>query len=601
MASNVNPDPFTTRPEIEGTFGVVATTHWIATAVGMAILEKGGNAFDAGVATAFTLQVVEPHLNGPGGDVPVIVHDVKRGRTEVTCGQGPAPARATIAHYRSEGLDMVPGTGLLAACVPGTFESWMMLLRDYGTMRVRDVLEPAISYARDGYPLVERACATIQTVEQLFRKHWPTSAAVYLPNGEVPKPGALFTNKTLAATYARILSEAESGDGGRDAEIERARRAWSHGFVAEAIDKFCRTQEVMDVSGSPHRGVLSADDMARWQPTIEAPLTYDYGRYTVCKAGVWSQGPVTLQQLALLKGFALDGLDPTGPEFIHLQIECAKLAFADREKFYGDPKFSEIPIATLLSDAYNDERRKLVTDKASLDFRPGSVEGFGGVVKLRRAEGQREAVGALGAGEPTVGRFGEVRGDTVHFDIIDKAGNMVSSTPSGGWLQSSPIIPELGFCLGSRAQMFWLEEDHPAALAPGKRPRTTLSPTMALRDGEPYLAWGSPGGDQQDQWITQFFLRHVHCNLNLQESIDAPAWHSEHFPISFWPRTARPGVLVVENRVPKATIENLRERGHIIEIGSDWSEGRLTAASRVGVRRRAAANPRGMQGYAAGR
>ena len=207
MASNVNPDPFTTRPEIEGTFGVVATTHWIATAVGMSILEKGGNAFDAGVATAFTLQVVEPHLNGPGGDVPVIVHDVKRGRTEVICGQGPAPARATIAHYKSEGLDMVPGTGLLAACVPGTFESWMMLLRDYGTMRVRDVLEPAISYARDGYPLVERACATIQTVEQLFRKYWPTSAAVYLPNGEVPKPGTIFTNKTLAATYTRIVSE----------------------------------------------------------------------------------------------------------------------------------------------------------------------------------------------------------------------------------------------------------------------------------------------------------------------------------------------------------------------------------------------------------
>jgi gamma-glutamyltranspeptidase/glutathione hydrolase len=601
MASKINPDPFTTRPEIEGTFGVVATTHWIATAVGMATLEKGGNAFDAGVASAFTLQVVEPHLNGPGGDVPIIVHDVRRGRTEVICGQGPAPSRATIAHYRSEGLDMVPGTGLLAACVPGTFESWMLLLRDYGTLRLRDVLVPAISYACDGYPLVERACATIQTVEQLFRKYWPTSAAVYLPNGQVPKPGTLFTNTALAATYARILDEAESGGGGRDAEIERARKAWSQGFVAEAIDKFCRTQELMDVSGTPHRGVLSADDMARWQPTIEAPLTYDYGRYTVCKAGVWSQGPVTLQQLALLKGFALDGLDPTGPEFIHLQIECAKLAFADREKFYGDPKFSEIPIATLLSDAYNDERRKLVTDRASLDLRPGSVEGFGGVVKLRRAEGQREAVGALGAGEPTVGRFGEVRGDTVHFDIIDRDGNMVSSTPSGGWLQSSPIIPELGFCLGSRAQMFWLEEGHPASLAPGKRPRTTLSPTMAMRDGEPYLAWGSPGGDQQDQWITQFFLRHVHCNLNLQEAIDAPAWHSEHFPISFWPRTARPGVLVLENRVPKATIENLRERGHIVEIGPDWSEGRLTAASRVGPRRRAAANPRGMQGYAAGR
>ncbi|HEU0146307.1 MAG TPA: gamma-glutamyltransferase, partial [Bradyrhizobium sp.] len=230
----VNPDPFTTRPEIEGTFGVVTSTHWIATAVGMAALEKGGNAFDAGVASAFVLQVVEPHLNGPAGDVPIIVHDVKRGRTEVICGQGTAPARATIAHYKSEGLDMVPGTGLLAAVVPGSFESWMLLLRDYGTLRLRDVLEPAIAYARDGYPLVERISATIQTVENLFRTHWPTSAALYLPNNEVPKPGTLFTNPALAETYTRILNEAESAGGDRVAQIERARKSWSHGFVAEA-------------------------------------------------------------------------------------------------------------------------------------------------------------------------------------------------------------------------------------------------------------------------------------------------------------------------------------------------------------------------------
>src|SRR5829696_8668772 len=598
----VNPSRFTTRPEIDGTFGVVASTHWIATAVGMGMLERGGNAFDAAVATAFTLQVVEPHLNGPGGDVPVLVHDVRKRRTEVICGQGPAPAGATIAHYKSLGLDLVPGTGLLACCVPGTFETWALLLRDYGTMTLADVLTPAISYAREGYPLVERASATIATVEELFREHWPTSAAIYLPSGKVPAPNTIFSNPTMAKTYARILREAQSAGGDRVAQIERARKAWSHGFVADAIDRFCRTQEVMDSSGARHRGVLTADDMARWQPRVEAPVTYDYGRYTVCKGGVWSQGPVMLQQLALLKGFELDGLDPAGPEFIHLQIECAKLAFADREKFYGDPKFTDIPIATLLSDAYNDERRKLISrDKASLDFLPGSVEGFGSVVKLRRAEGHPEAVGAMGAGEPTVGRFGEVRGDTVHFDIIDQAGNMISATPSGGWLQSSPVIPELGFCLGSRAQMFWLEEDHPAALAPGKRPRTTLSPTMCYRDGEPYLAWGSPGGDQQDQWTTQFFLRHVHAKMNLQEAIDAPAWHSEHFPISFWPRTARPGVLVVENRVPKATVDTLKGRGHVVEIGPDWSEGRLTAASKVGRRRRAAANPRGMQGYAAGR
>jgi len=608
--SKINPGPFTTRPEIDGTFGVVASTHWIATAVGMGILERGGNAFDAGVATAFTLQVVEPHLNGPGGDVPVIVHDIRRAKTEVICGQGPAPAGATIAHYRDHlGLDMVPGTGLLAACVPGTFETWMLLLRDYGTMSLADVLAPAIGYAANGYPMLERASATIDTVRQLFEQHWPTSAAVYLPRGEVPVPGSLFSNPAMAATYQRILREAESAGGDRVAQIERARKAWSQGFVAEAIDRFCRTQEVMDSSLRRHRGVLTADDMARWQAHIEAPLTYDYGRYTACKAGVWSQGPVMLQQLALLKGFDLDGLDPTSADFIHLQVECAKLAFADREKFYGDPDFVDVPAATLLSDAYNDARRKLITERASFDQRPGSVEGFGAVVKLRRADevdvsaaGAGEpTVGRLGAGEPTVGRMGTMRGDTVHFDIVDRDGNMISSTPSGGWLHSSPVIPELGFCLGTRAQMFWLQEDHPAALAPGKRPRTTLSPTMALRDGEPYLAWGSPGGDQQDQWTTQLFLRHVHCGMNLQEAIDAPAWHSEHFPSSFWPRTARPGVLVVESRVPEATVDELKRRGHEVEVGPAWSEGRLTAASRDGVRRRAAANARGMQGYAAGR
>jgi gamma-glutamyltranspeptidase/glutathione hydrolase len=597
MAGNINPNPFTTRPEIDGTFGVVASTHWIATAVGMGTLERGGNAFDAAVATAFTLQVVEPHLNGPGGDVPVLLYDVRKGKPELICGQGPAPAGATIAHYRSEGLDMVPGTGLLAACIPGMFDSWMILLRDYGTMKVADVLTPAISYAQNGHPLVERANATIKTVEKLFRKHWPTSAAIYLPNGKPAETGALFTNTTLAATYARVLKEAESAGADRVAQIEKARKVWSQGFVAQAIDKFCRTQAVMDVSGSPHKGVLTGQDMAKWQAAVETPLTYDYDRYTVCKAP-WSQGPVTLQQLALLKGFNLDGMDVVGPEFIHLVVECSKLAFADREKFYGDPNFVDVPFETLLSDAYNSERRKLVSDKASMELRPGSVEGFGRLVKLK--EGAKLVAG-MGAGEPTVGRMGEVVGDTVHFDIVDQAGNMVTATPSGGWLQSSPVIPELGFCLGTRAQMFWLEEGHPASLEPGKRPRTTLSPTLALRDGDAYLAWGSPGGDQQDQWITQFFLRHVHAKMNLQEAIDAPAWHSEHFPISFWPRTARPGVLQIESRVPKETRDELARRGHIVEVEPEWSEGRLTAASKDGKRRRAAANPRGMQGYAAGR
>ncbi|HEX5213746.1 MAG TPA: gamma-glutamyltransferase family protein [Pseudolabrys sp.] len=620
MVSKINPNPFTTRPEIDGTFGVVTTTHWIATAVGMAALEKGGNAFDAAVATAFTLQVVEPHLNGPGGDVPVILYDVRKGKPEVICGQGPAPAAATIKLYRDQlGLDLVPGTGLLAACVPGMFETWMLLLRDYGTMKLADVLAPAIAYARDGYPLVERASATIAMVEDLFREHWPTSAAVYLPGGKVPAPNVLFRNGGIADTYTRILREAESAGSDRVKQIERARKSWSQGFVADAMDKFCRTQDVMDTSGERHRGVLTGEDIARWQPRIEAPAALQYGDYTVCKCGVWSQGPAMLQQLALMKQFKLGRIDPTDVDFVHTLVEASKLAYADRDKFYGDPDFVEVPLETLLSDAYNAERIKLIGARASLEQRPGTIGKLGKQLAVRVAGTARKVAGA---GEPTVGklwthddthdpsvviedakldRAGVMRGDTVHFDIIDRDGNMVSSTPSGGWLQSSPVIPALGFCLGTRAQQFWLDEEHPSALAPGKRPRTTLTPSLALRNGEPYLAWGSPGGDQQDQWIAQFFLRHVHAGMNLQEAIDAPAWHSEHFAASFWPREARPGVLVVEGRLGEATIKELRRRGHEVEVGPDWSEGRLTAASRSGNRRKAAANPRGMQGYAAGR
>jgi len=600
--ANINAGAFTTRPQIDGTFGVAATTHWIGTAVAMAILERGGNAFDAGVAAAFTLQVVEPHLCGPGGDVPVMVFDRRRGKPEVICGQGPAPAGATIAHYRDRlGLDIIPGTGLLACCIPGTFETYMMVLRDYGTMRLRDVLEPSIGYAKNGHPLVERACATIATVKDLFQNHWPTSAAVYLPGGQVPEPMALFRNPAHAETYLRLLREAEAGGGSREAEIERARRAWSHGFVAETIGRFAAENEVMDVSGRRHRGVITADDIANWLPTIEAPLAYSYGDYTLLKPGPWTQGPVMLQTLAILKGFDFDRLSPTDPDFIHLWIEAAKLAYADREAFYGDPKFAKVPMETLLSERYNNNRRREIGPMASMEQRPGKIEGFGGKVIVKSVAEGRTAVSAAGAGEPTVGAMGQSKGDTVHIDVIDRDGNMFTATPSGGWLQSSPVIPELGWPLGSRAQMFWLDETHPGALMPGKRPRSTLSVGMALRDGHPYMVWGTPGGDQQDQWNSQFFLRHAHFGMNLQEAIDAPAWHIEHFPASFWPRAARPGVVVVEGRLPKATIEELKRRGHKVEVGPDWSEGRLTAASQEGVRRRAAANPRGMQGYAAGR
>ena len=433
--------------------------------------------------------MVEPHLNGPAGDAPLILHAAGAESAEVICGQGPAPAGLTIAHCRALGLDLVPGTGMLAACVPGTFDALMLMLERHGTMSPRDVLAPAIHYARHGHPIVERASATIATVADLFREHWTTSAAVYLPGDAVPMPGTLFRNPALADTFDRICREAESASGNREKRIAAARRAWSEGFVAEAIDDFCRREEVMDVSGRANRGVLTGQDMARWEASVEAPVGLDYGRYRVLKAGFWSQGPVALQQLALLRGFDLDRLDPTGPDFIHLVVEASKLAFADREAFYGDPDHVAVPGETLLSEAYNAERRRLIGETASTELRPGSIPGYGAAVEARSTDAGRVAVGSSGAGEPTVGRLGTFKGDTVHFDVIDRDGNMVAATPSGGWLQSSPVIPALGFGLGTRAQMFWLDEGRPSSLAPGRRPRTTLSPTLALRDGNPI----SPG------------------------------------------------------------------------------------------------------------
>jgi gamma-glutamyltranspeptidase / glutathione hydrolase len=601
---------FTTRPEILGTFGVVASTHWLATAAGMAVLEKGGNAFDAAVAAGFALQVVEPHLNGPGGEVPIILYSTRTDRVDVICGQGVAPGAATIDTYRSLGLDLVPGTGLLAAVVPGALDAWLLMLREHGTLELADVLSPAIGYAEGGFPLVPNISNTIERVRTLFETEWPTSAALWLKGG-VPKAGSLFRNPPLAATYRQLLREADAG-GSREARIEAARNAWYRGFVAEAIDRFCRESALMDTSGRRHRGLLAGDDMARWSATVEPPTTYDYRGYTLCKTGPWGQGPVALQQLALLEGFDLDDLSPEHPDFVHTVVECAKLAFADRESFYGDPNFIDVPLNTLLSEQYNGARRRLVADRASCELRPGQVPGYGAAPVVRLAGGTDADVahaGAHGQGEPTVARYGELRleptgaalGDTCHLDVIDRWGNMVSATPSGGWLQSSPTIPDLGFCLSTRGQMFWLQDGLPASLAPGKRPRTTLTPSLALRDGKAYMAFGTPGGDQQDQWSLNVFLRHVHFGLNLQEAIDAPEFHTSHFPSSFYPRESRPGHVVMESRFPQATIAALRRRGHDVEVDADWALGRVSAAAKDGPLLKAAANPRFMQGYAFGR
>jgi gamma-glutamyltranspeptidase/glutathione hydrolase len=570
---------FTTRPELRGTFGMVASTHWLASAAGMATLERGGNAFDAAVTAGFVLQVVEPHLNGPGGEVPILASSTERGDVLVVCGQGVAPAAASIDRFRDRGLDLVPGTGLLAACVPGAFDAWMLLLRDFGTFGLRDVLEPAIGYAEGGFPVVPGITATIAGMESRFRDEWPSSAETYLP---APQPGTLFRNLALGATYRRVLETAEAVSAAREAQIEAAREAWYRGFVAEAIDRFSAAGE----------GLLRGDDLAGWEATFEPPVSVEFRGHTVYKCGPWSQGPVLLQQLALLDGFDLEAMQPDGAEYVHAVVECAKLAFADREAWYGDPELTEVPLAELLSAEYAADRRRLVGDSASRELRPGRPLGREPVLPPPAAASE---LAPAGSGEPT-------RGDTCHVDVADRHGNLVSATPSGGWLHGSPVIPELGFPLGTRAQMFWLTEGLPSSLEPGTRPRTTLSPSLAFRDGEPYLAFGTPGGDQQDQWQLGFFLGHVLSGLDLQAAIDAPAFHTNHFPSSFYPREARPGEIEVEARFPAGTVEELRRRGHDVVVTEPWSLGRVSAAGREpGGILKGAANPRGMQGYAVGR
>ena len=591
---------FTTRPEVSGTFGVVASTHWIASGVGFGVLERGGNAFDAAAATAFTLQVIEPHLNGPASDAPVILYHAATRRTVVVCGQGPAPKAATIAKYRDLGLDLVPGAGLLAAVVPGATDAWLHVLATYGTKTLAETLAPAIHYAENGFPVLPSIAGTIKSVRDLFRDEWKTSGALWLKNGEPPKAGDYHKNETLAATYRRLIKEAESAGGDRVKQIEAARKSWSDGFVADAVDKFARIP-AMDSSGERHAGLLTGADMAGWRAWEEHPVTFEYGAYTLAKPGPWSQGPVLLQQLALLEGFDLAAMDPMGPDFVHTVVECAKLAFADREAYYGDPNFITVPMAKLLDKGRNAERCKLVSASASLDDRPSKIDGYTIVPTPVTGTTAKFDVPTAAIGEPTVRRNGEARGDTVHLDVVDRHGNMVAATPSGGWLPSSPTIPDLGFCLGSRAQMFWLQDGHPSALMPGKRPRATLSPSFAFKNGEPYMAFGTPGGDGQDQWPLIAFLRHVHHGMNLQEAIDSPVFHSEHFRNSFFPREARPGVIVAEGRLPKATVEELKRRGHTLEMSADWSLSRMTAVTRENGLMKGGASPRGMQGYAVGR
>jgi len=573
-----------------------SSTHWTASSTAQAVLERGGNAFDAVVAAAFVLHVVEPHLNGPGGDLVALIAPAGQS-PQTLVGQGPAPAGASIAHFRGEGLDMVPGAGGLAAAVPGAVDAWLMLLRDHGTWEIEDVIAFAIDYARNGHALLPKAAATIQSVAGLFRKHWPTSAGQWLVGGEPPRAGETVRNVRYAETLERLRDHA-SGET-REARIDAVRREWREGFVARAIEDAMRIPHWHSTGGS-HRGVMTRADIAEFEASYESPVRGSFRGHEVLKAGPWSQGPVLIQALAILDGFTDEDLDLTTARGVHIVIEALKLALADRDAYYGQDIDGAV-LARLLSPEYAAERRSLIGERASKILRPGTTGGHAPFAPPLVTVGAPVGEGAVG--EPTVPDAAVMRGDTCHIDVVDRWGNMVSATPSGGWLQSSPYIPELGFALGTRLQMSWLDPASPAALRPGRRPRTTLTPSLLAKDGRIVAAFGSPGGDQQDQWQALLLVQMLACGRTPQQSIEAPAFHTTSFPNSFWPRRWTPAGVVVEDRLGGAVIADLERRGHAVTRAGDWAVGRLTAVTRDPETGRlgAAANPRGAQGYAVGR
>ena len=595
---------FTTRPVVMGTRGVVTSGHYLATAAGFRMMEQGGNAIDAAAAMCFCLNLLEPQSNGLAGEVPTLIYSARERKVYELSGMGWSAKAFTIDWCREHGIDLIPGDGYLPACVPAVVGTWAAALARFGTLSFGEVVQPAIELAENGYPVYDSLHNSLASNVDKFTELYPSTGEVYLPGGKAPAVGELHRNPEWAETL-RILCRAEkaAAGGGRVAGIEAARDAFYKGAIAERILDFITSTPVEDASGSTHAGLLSYEDFAEWEADFSEPVSVNYHGLDVHKCSAWTQGPVFLQQLTLLEGFDLAAMGHNSADYLHTLIECAKLAFADREAHYGDPKIDDVPFDRLLSKAYADERRVLVGERASLEMRPGDAGGgFPAYATIDVADDNRRALQVAAREVRDLGLGHAHVGDTTHLDAVDREGNMVAATPSGGWLGTSPVIRGLGFPIGTRGQMFYLNPARPNALAPRKRPRATLTPSLVMRNDEPFMVFGTPGGDGQDQWTLQFFLNFVHFGMNLQEALDAPTVHSVHFPSSFYPREAYPGRMVAEGRIASEVLAELEQRGHEVEVTGDWSNGKpmgIRAAGPGGVIA-GAVSPKGIIGHALG-
>ena len=587
-----------------GTRGVVTSGHYLATAAGFRIMEQGGNAVDAAAAMCFCLNLLEPQSNGIGGEVPTLIYSAKERKGFAISGMGWSPKAFTIEWCKEHGIDLIPGDGYLPACVPAVVDTWATAVARFGTMGFSQVLQPAIELAENGFPVYEGLHDSIAANIHKFTELYPTTGEIYCPDGRVPEVGEVLGNPDWAnALKLMCRAEVAAQHNGRIAGIEAARDVFYKGEIAERIIDFITNTLVEDASGTAHTGLLSYEDLAEWHATVEEPVTFNYRGLDVHKCSSWTQGPVFLQQLAILEGFDLKALGHNSADYLHTWIECAKLAFADREAYYGDPLFDEVPFDVLLSKEYAAERRNLIGAEASQELRPGDVgRGVPAYVTFDVAGDNRSALNVAGRKARDLGLGHAHVGDTTHLDAVDREGNMVAATPSGGWIGSSPVIKGLGFPLGTRGQMFYLNPKRPNALSPRKRPRATLTPSLVTKESDPFMVFGTPGGDCQDQWTLQFFLNYVDFGMNIQEALDAPTVHSAHFPSSFYPREAYPGRVVVEGRIPQDAIAELERRGHEVVVADDWVNGKV-----MGIRYDKArgiilggVSPRGNIGYTLG-
>lgn len=533
-------------PPVRGIHEMVGAANNLEVDAGMRILAQGGNAVDAGVASVLAAAVTEQDHFGLGGEVPILIKLAGKPVVAIS-GIGTAPKRATVEFYQARKLEPweepghappIPAQGILAAPVPGVFDGLIVALDRFGTKSFAQVAAPAIEDA-DGFPLTEVFADYIRGTQPLLEL-WPASRAFFIPGGMLPRRGDIFREPALAKTLRALVRAESKAGGGRSARLRAVRDYYYKGPVAHGMANYSEA----------NGGLISYEDLAGFHAETDTPRSTTYHGYEVFKPGFWTQGPVMIEILNLLEPYDLKAMGHNSPAYIHTVVEAMKLAFADRDRYYGDPKFSKIPEQILLSRDYAGERRKLIDpNHASLEFRPGS---FGAPLP-----------------PPSNSVSATASRDTTCVNVVDRQRNMFSATPSGGWLPSV-IAGDTGIPLSERMQTFVLTPGHPNQLQPGKRPRVTLSPTIVLKDGKPFMTLSTPGGDVQDQTLLQVLLNMIEFGMSPQEAVEAPRFQTEHHYTSFDFHSFAAGKLNLEHRIPQATVERLKGMGHRVTIVGDW-------------------------------